>query len=382
MALGSLSNSRSLLAIAAALAVIALAVAGRIAQPAHAASSELFFSEYVEGSSNNKALEIYNGTGAPVTLTGSYDVQIFANGSPTASATIPLTGTVAAGDVFVLARSLAVAAILAEADQTTTNFLFNGNDAVALRKAGVIVDVIGQIGTDPGTEWGSGDVSTADNTLRRKPSVQAGDADGANVFDPAAEWDGFAIDTFGGLGSHSVSTGGPNASPIAASDSAAVEEDGGTSTIDVLANDRDPDGDALTIVGATDAANGSVAVTGSGLSYAPDVDFNGADSFTYTVSDGNGGADTATVSVTVEPANDDPDAEDDAASTAEDSAVTIDLLANDDDVDGDALTVTGVEGTANGTASVSVDGTQVSYQPNLNFNGTETFEYTVSDGSV
>ena len=169
------SSSRALALLAGLAALATLAVSGRIVQPAHASPSELFFSEYVEGSSSNKALELYNGTGAPVTLTGSYDVQIFANGSPTATATIPLAGTVADGDVFVLARSAAVAAVLAQADQTTTNFLWNGNDAVVLRKAGVIVDVIGQVGADPGTQWGSGDATTADHTLRRKPGVQAGE---------------------------------------------------------------------------------------------------------------------------------------------------------------------------------------------------------------
>src|SRR5262245_49711763 len=83
-----------------------------------AAPTELFFSEYIEGSSNNKALEIYNGTGATVNLaTGGYDVQMFFNGSATAGLTIGLTGSVAAGDVYVIAQSSAAAAILAQADQ-------------------------------------------------------------------------------------------------------------------------------------------------------------------------------------------------------------------------------------------------------------------------
>ena len=192
------------IALLATVAALATCITGT----ASAAPTELFFSEYVEGSSNNKALEIYNGTGAPVTLTGAYDVQIFANGSPTATATIPLTGSIPNGDVFVLARSTAVAAVLTVADQTTTNFLYNGNDAVALRNGGTIVDVIGQIGTDPGVEWGTGDTSTLDKTLRRKAAVQAGDPNGADVFDPASQWDGFPIDTFDGLGSHSLSGGG------------------------------------------------------------------------------------------------------------------------------------------------------------------------------
>jgi DNA/RNA endonuclease G (NUC1) len=183
-------------------------------RPASAATSELFFSEYIEGSSNNKALEIYNGTGVPVDLAaGGYSVQMFFNGSPTAGLTINLTGTVATGDVFVVAQSLANASILAVADQTNSSGWFNGDDAVVLRKGTTIIDVIGQIGLDPGTEWGTGLTSTADNTLRRKPTICAGDTNGADAFDPAIEWDGFANDTFAGLGSHSASCGDPTPTP-------------------------------------------------------------------------------------------------------------------------------------------------------------------------
>jgi predicted extracellular nuclease len=187
------------------------------AQHAQSAPTELFISEYIEGTSNNKALEIYNGTGAAVNLaTEAYNVQMFFNGSTTAGLTINLTGTVANGDVYVLAQSSAGAAILAQADQTNGAGWFNGDDAVVLRHGVTIVDVIGQIGTDPGTEWGSGLSSTADNTLRRKPTVEAGDANGADAFDPALQWDGFPTDTFDGLGSHTI-TGGDEAAAVASS---------------------------------------------------------------------------------------------------------------------------------------------------------------------
>ena len=301
------------------LAAIAAAVAVSVGA-AGAAPSELFISEYVEGSSSNKALELYNGTGAAVTLTGHYSVQLYANGSTAVTATVPLAGTVADGDVFVLARSAAVAAILAQADQTTSNFLWNGNDAVALVKDGVNLDVVGQIGVDPGVEWGTGDASTADDTLRRKPTVLAGDANGSDAFDPALEWDGFPIDTFDGLGSHAV-TVGPNSPPDAVDDAVATDEDAGPLDVAVLSNDSDPNGDALAITGTSDPANGTASVAGSAVFYVPDADFNGSDSFTYTVSDGRGGTDTATVSVTVAPVNDDPDPEDDTATTGEESPV-------------------------------------------------------------
>ena len=175
------------------------------APTAQAAPTELFISEYIEGSSNNKALEFYNGTGAPVNLaTGGYNVQMFFNGNPVSTLTINLDGTVATGDVYVLAQSSAAPAILAEADQTNGSGWFNGDDAVVLRKGTTVIDSLGQVGFDPGTEWGTGLTSTADNTLRRKAGIEAGDTNPSDAFDPSVTWNGFATDTFDGLGRHSL----------------------------------------------------------------------------------------------------------------------------------------------------------------------------------
>ncbi|MCC5604398.1 lamin tail domain-containing protein [Nostoc favosum] len=173
--------------------------------------ADLFFSEYVEGSSNNKALEIYNSTGAAINLSAEgYVVQMYFNGNSTPATTINLTGTVANGDVFVLAQSLANATIIAQADQTSSASWYNGDDAIVLRKGGTsgsIVDVIGQIGVDPGTEWGTGLTSTADNTLRRKSSITMDDTNPDDVFEPNVQWLGFATDTFDGLGSYTTDGG-------------------------------------------------------------------------------------------------------------------------------------------------------------------------------
>jgi lamin tail-like protein/Big-like domain-containing protein len=171
-----------------------------------ASATDLFISEYIEGSSNNKALEIFNGTGAPVDLAaGGYTVEMYFNGSTTATLTINLTGTVASGDVFVLAHSMADPAIRAQADQTAGGGWFNGNDAVVLSKETTFLDVVGQIGDDPATgEWGVGLTSTADNTLRRRAAVCQGDPNGSDPFEPAVEWDGYPNNTFDGLGSHSA----------------------------------------------------------------------------------------------------------------------------------------------------------------------------------
>lgn len=172
----------------------------------------VIISEYVEGSSNNKALEIYNGTGAALDLLASnYVVQIYFNGSATPGNSTTLTGTVAVGDAYVIVNSIAEASLLAMADRTWGNLTFNGDDAIVLRRggaSGAVVDSIGVVGTDPGTEWGSGLTSTADNTIRRKSLVTTGDTNTTDTFDPATEWDGYAVDTFDGLGSHTMSCGG------------------------------------------------------------------------------------------------------------------------------------------------------------------------------
>jgi predicted extracellular nuclease len=187
------------------IAILSVVLCFVVAGPGTLAYADLFFSEYIEGTSNNKALEIYNGTGTPVDLgTGGYNVQMFFNGSTSAGLTINLTGTVAAGDVYVLAQSSADPLILAQADQTSGAGWFNGNDAVVLRQGTAPIDVIGQIGFDPGTEWGTGLTSTADNTLRRISTVATGDANGTDAFYPSQEWKGFATDTFDGLGTYQV----------------------------------------------------------------------------------------------------------------------------------------------------------------------------------
>ncbi len=121
--------------------------------------------------------------------------------------------TVARCDVFVVAQASANATILAQADQTNSAGWYNGNDAVVLRKGTTILDVIGQIGFDPGTEWGTGLLSTADNTLRRLETLETGDSNGSDVFVPASEWLGYATDTFDGLGSHSSNCVIPPAGP-------------------------------------------------------------------------------------------------------------------------------------------------------------------------
>jgi hypothetical protein len=183
-------------------------------QAAPTAAVELFFSEYVEGSANDKVLEIFNGTGATVDVS-SYKIEIYFNGNNSPATTINLTGSLVAGATFIVAHNSANLAILAIANMATGSLSFNGDDAIVLKNGDTIIDVIGQVGFDPGTEWGSGLESTADNTLRRKSSICQGDTNPDDPFDPADEWDGFANNTFDGLGSHSANCSAPTAALLA-----------------------------------------------------------------------------------------------------------------------------------------------------------------------
>lgn len=184
--------------------LLAAAIASVSALPA---SAELYFSEYIEGSSNNKALEIYNSSASGVDL-GGHKVELYFNGSNSAGLTINLTGNIPANGVFVLAHGSANATISATANQTNSSGWFNGDDAIVLKNGSAILDSIGQIGVDPGTEWGSAFTSTADNTLRRKTTIASGDTNATDSFDPAAEWEGYAQDTVDHLGTYQGSSNG------------------------------------------------------------------------------------------------------------------------------------------------------------------------------
>ncbi|MEL7523952.1 MAG: lamin tail domain-containing protein, partial [Cyanobacteria bacterium J06553_1] len=169
----------------------------------------LLISEYIEGSSNNKAIELYNNSDSLIDLgANGYSLEFYFNGNDSAGTIIELTGTVDSDDVFVIADNDASAEILAEADLISNSSFFNGDDAIALLENGVVIDSIGQIGFDPGSEWGSGDVSTQNNTLRRNTDITVGDSNPDDTFDPSLEWSGFPQDTFNDLGSFDGASGG------------------------------------------------------------------------------------------------------------------------------------------------------------------------------
>lgn len=158
----------------------------------------VYFSEYIEGSSNNKAVEIFNGSSTALDL-GDCQIDRFQNGATTALAPIALTATMLpAAQTFVVCHTSFSQPGLC--DQLTGSLQHNGNDAVELVCGGVVKDVIGKVGED--VIWGTAPTSTADATLRRKCSVTVGDTNPNDAFDPATQWDGDPIDTFTDLGQY------------------------------------------------------------------------------------------------------------------------------------------------------------------------------------
>ena len=211
-------------------------------------------------------------------------------------------------------------------------------------------------------------------------------AGGSVTYTPAADYNGgdsFTYTVGDGHGGSAwatvtVTVKAVNDAPTAANDAATVAEDSGANTVAVLGNDTDVDSDTLSVSAVTQGAYGSVANNGNSVSYTPNANFNGTDSFGYTVSDAHGGTATATVSITVTAVNDNPVASNDTATTDEDTPVSVDVVFNDNDIDGDTLSLESVDSATHG--SVAVVGGQAVFTPASNYNGPASFDYVVSDG--
>ena len=215
--------------------------------------------------------------------------------------------------------------------------------------------------------------------------------DGTVTYTPALNYNG--VDSFtytvsdgkGGtsVGNVTITVTPVNHVPAAANDSASTLEDTAI-VIDVLANDTDGDGDSLSLMSVVPPAHGTVAISDGKAVYTPAANYNGADSFTYTVSDGNGGTAEATVNITITPVNDASVANSDSYSTPEDTVLTGSapgVLGNDTDVDGDTLSAVLAAGPTHGTLTLNANGSFV-YTPNANYNGSDSFTYKANDGKA
>jgi hypothetical protein len=165
--------------------------------------TDLFISEYIEGSSFNKFIEVYNPTSGTVDLS-NYRLSVFFNGSDSAQSVLTLSGSLAPNEVWIACHSSADSVTKLLAD-TSNSFVinWNGNDAIALVNTATsdTLDVIGLIGVDPGSNWEVGDGSTQDHTLVRNPDVQNGSTDWEVN---AQQWTVYEQNDFSHLGSHSM----------------------------------------------------------------------------------------------------------------------------------------------------------------------------------
>ncbi|MBN2829061.1 MAG: chitobiase/beta-hexosaminidase C-terminal domain-containing protein, partial [Candidatus Cloacimonetes bacterium] len=246
-------------------------------------ATDLFISEYIEGSSNNKALEIFNGMGHPVDLS-NYRIELYSNGSSLPSYSITLGGTLADNDVYVIGNAAADPAILAVTDVTSTVTFFNGDDAVALIRVnnGMYSDIFGVIGNDPGTSWNDGgDIYTVEKTLVRMPNVISGITTNPTGTGPSAfttlfsEWISYPQNTFSYLGTHTFSPGtqiadAPVFSPEGGIQSAPVQISLSSATPGAMIyytnNGNEPDDSSILYTSAFEV---STTTTIKAITYAP-----------------------------------------------------------------------------------------------------------------
>jgi hypothetical protein len=197
---------------------------------------DLFFSEYVEGYGQNKAIEVYNPTSQTIDLS-AYQIERYSNGTTNSSAggVTNLTGMLVSGDAFVITSGetdtsstfgfidpilFSMSDLAEPVGSYPTPLHMNGNDAMVLTKNGQIIDVIGKVGEDPASGAWTDDVAsgftmgswwTAQHTLIRKPYIVNGDNNGVDLFNPSLEWDSLVVGSWNNLGTHTCDCMGTTA---------------------------------------------------------------------------------------------------------------------------------------------------------------------------
>ena len=275
--------------------------------------SELFISEYIEGAGNNKFLEIYNPSGSSINL-ANYDLVTYQNGSTSIAATLTLSGTIASGGTFVIEHSSENTGF-GSADLSTSNTVmtFNGDDVIALRKSSTIIDVIGQIGTDPGSQWsgGSCNLGTADAVLRRNSSIKTGDTNSSDAFNPGTEWTCSAVPDTSNLGSHTslcltneIDIQGNNVSIVDGSTATSLGNDTNFGSITTSSGSIIKTFTILNQGSQTLTLSGNPVISGTNsadfsLSVNPTLAINGVSSTTFSISFDPSADGTRTATITV-----------------------------------------------------------------------------------
>ena len=256
-----------------------------------------------------------------------------------------------------------------------------------------------QLTVDAATGLLANDTDVNDDTLSVTVVTQPShgtltyNSDGSFVYTPSTSYHGddsftYTVDDGYGASAEATVTIEVNAVPAVVDDTYSVDEDGTLTkdaTAGVLNNDSDADSDTLTVTVTTDPSHGSLTLDADGsFTYTPDADYHGTDTFAYKANDGTIDSAIATVTITVNSIDDDPEAVDDVYTVVPNTTLNVSaaegVLANDSDGDDDTLTVTVVDQPSNGTLTLNADGS-FAYVPSQDFHGTDTFTYKANDGS-
>ncbi len=294
-----------------------------------------------------------------------------ADSAPTTSTSVPSTQTSTTVAPTATTTTIASSTVVAVADSAATR-----------------EDTSVEIWVLDNDTPGSGGFDLASLVVTRSPAfgdVTAG-VGGQFTYTPFQDRNGEDVFTYevcdaGGGCSEAdvrVSVSAVNDAPVARNDSGTTNEDVEL-TLDLRANDGDPERGWIGVTSVTAPANGSVTFTTAGVTYIPDAGFSGTETFDYTLCDRGNSCDSASVTIEVIPVNDPPLAAGDAAITDEDQAVVVSVIVNDSDPDGDSLFVASASTPAHG--AVSIGAGSITYTPSDDFYGSDQFTYTVCDPS-
>ncbi len=347
-------------------------------------AGNLFFSEYAEGSSYNKYLEIYNA--------GETAIDLFYYAFPNVSNAPTTPGeyeywnnftdgaTIVAGDVYIIAHGSADDSILAFADETYS-YLSNGDDGFGLvfgvEDNYIVLDWLGNYDGDPGSGWDVAGITngTQDHTLVRKAEIANGNTDwsiSAGTNPDNSEWIVLDNETWDYLGSHphDIAT---NTAPFADNIDVTTDED---VAVEIILTGSDADGDELTFTVVTSPENGTY---GDNV-YTPNADWFGIDTFTYVANDGTVDSEIATVTITVNAINDAPIL-DQVASSWTDESIAVSFTLTATDIDTDDLNYSAISSSEYLTVEVTDDILTVT--PSIGeelWDGLAEITITVSDG--
>ncbi len=352
-----------------------LMVWGAAAVAAGADATDLFISEYVEGSSNNKFIEIFNGTGSDVDLS-NYALVLYANGSTSPTTSNTLSGTLVNGTVKVYRNA---SATIYSCD-TLAAIAFNGDDAIALWKKSTSswVDIFGRIGERPSTAWTSGSLTTVNKTLVRLPSVMGGVTanPGSGFPSLGTEWTEYNQDTISELGSHAFDGGGGTSPPTvdAISGQSAVVD----VALDVTVTATEADGDPVhfACTSAVNVATWTFNTNSGAFSFTATSNEIGAVRFWFTATDVDGTSPEVEMAVTVSGA---PEAPTFNALGAQSATVGVAMAFTVSATGSPDPTLALQEATAS-TGYVFTAGTgELSYTPPLADIGSPTFTFIASN---